>query len=137
MRYLLDANILSEARKPKPAAKVLAWLLQNGSASGLSVLTIGEFIKGANLVSKGNRRIQLERWIEELESEFDGRLLPLGIDEMRVWGRLYGEAQATGRNLPLFDSLLAATALTHDLTLVTRNAADFVGAGVTALNPFE
>jgi len=136
MRFLLDANILSELRKPRPSPKVLTWLSQNASACGLSVLTIGEIVKGANIMPAGTKRMGLKSWIGELEAEFAGRLLPLGIEEMRVWGHLYGREQTAGRMLPLFDSLLAASALTHDLTLVTRNAPDFAETGVTVLDPF-
>ena len=136
MRYLLDTNILSEGRKPGPSPKVLSWLLQNASASGLSVLTIGEFVKGASLMPGGKRRRELEAWIGELEQEFTDRLLPLDVHEMRVWGQLYGKEQATGHKLPLFDSLLVATALAHDLTLVTRNTKDFEMTGVKVVNPF-
>ena len=137
MRYLLDAKILSEGRKKRPDPKVLSWLLQNAPASGLSVLTIGEFVKGASLLPAGKRRRDLEAWIVELEQEFAGRLLPLDAHEMRAWGRLYGKLQAAGTQPPLFDSLLAATALSHDLTFVTRNTADFANTGVTVLDPFH
>jgi predicted nucleic acid-binding protein len=136
MRYLLDTNILSEGRKPKPSPKVLSWLLQNAPSSGLSILTIGEFIKGASLMPAGKRRRELEAWIGELEQEFTDRLLPLDLNEIRFWGQLYGKQQAAGHKMPLFDSLLAATALAHDLTLVTRNTADFEDTDVRVLNPF-
>jgi predicted nucleic acid-binding protein len=135
--FLLDANILSEERKPHPAPKVQNWLLQNVAAAGISAVTVGEFTRGASVLAMGKPRLSLEAWIDEIVRDFTGRILPLGLEEMRTWGHLFGTLQKRGITLPRFDSLLAATALTHDLVLVTRNTADFAGTGVTVFNPFE
>src|SRR5437867_1277410 len=121
MRYLLDANVVGEPRKPKPDSKVLSWLLRNEAASALSVLTLGELMRGARLLPPGRKRRAFESWIDELERGFAGRFLPLGAGEIRVWARIFVEAEGRGNKLPQFDSLLAATALAHNLTLVTRN----------------
>jgi predicted nucleic acid-binding protein len=90
VRFLLDANIVSEKRKPIPTPKVENWLLQNISAAGLSVVTIGEFTKGACLLPPGELRRSVEAWIEEIVEEFTGRILPLGLEEMKGGGACSG-----------------------------------------------
>ena len=86
---------------------------------------------------EGKRRRELESWIEQVEQEYGNRLLLLDWQIMRIWGRLHAEHRVAGRTREFADSLLAATALAHDLTVVTRNTADFAGTGVTVFNPFE
>ena len=83
----------------------------------------------------GRKRNEIEGWVEDVERRFAGRILPFTSDEARVWGRLYGEAQRAGHPPPLLDSLLAATALMHDLTLVTRNTADFAQTEMRVFDP--
>ncbi|MCL2875166.1 MAG: type II toxin-antitoxin system VapC family toxin [Betaproteobacteria bacterium] len=136
MSYLIDTNVLSELRNKKADAKVVAWVQARPRQSlYLSVLSLGEVRKGIEGVADPAFRQVLTDWLEvELRNWFVGRLL--GIDEQVAdrWGRVQASA---GRALPVIDGLLAATALVHDLTLVTRNTKDFAGLGVQLVNPWE
>lgn len=136
MRYLLDANVLSELVKPSPDAGVANWFVQNESGSAISEVTIGELTKGAYFLPSGKKRTRILLWIDELQVAFEGRLLPATLDIFRQWGELCGTYEAQGRRWPLVDSLLSATALVHDLTVVTRNTADFPPE-VRTLNPWK
>lgn len=136
MSYLVDTNALSELRRKQPAQQVVAWFADRPrQALYLSVLTLGEIRKGIERLGDGPRQQQLLDWLEvELPNYFLGRVLAVDAHTADRWGRLLGSA---GRPLPAVDSLLAATALQHDLTLVTRNTADFAGLGVRLINPWE
>ena len=104
----------------------------------LSVLTLGEIRKGVASLPDGNRRRLLEIWIQStLRPWFANRILPVTEEIVDRWGILAAEAKNRGAALPVVDGLLAATALEHDLTLLTRNVRDFAGTGVTVLNPWE
>lgn len=136
MSYLIDTNVLSELRRKQPDSKVVAWLQERPRQSlYLSVLTLGEIRKGLERVEDASRRQSLLDWLEvELPHYFVGRLLDVDAATADRWGRLMAEA---GRPLPAIDALLAATALQHDLTLVTRNTKDFAGLAVRLINPWE
>lgn len=135
MSYLIDTNVLSELRRKQADAQVVAWAQARPRPSlYLSVLSLGEIRKGIEGVADTAFRQTLTDWLEvELPNYFVGRLL--GIDEQVAdrWGRLQADA---GRTLPAIDGLLAATALQHDLVLVTRNVKDFEGLGVQLVNPW-
>jgi predicted nucleic acid-binding protein len=104
----------------------------------LSVLTLGEIRKGIASLPDGNRRRLLEEWIQStLRPWFANRILPVTEAIVDRWGLLTAEAKRRGEGLPVVDGLIAATALEHDLTLLTRNVSDFSGTGVTILNPWE
>ena len=135
MSYLIDTNVLSELRRKQPGAQVVAWVqARPREALFLSVLTLGEIRKGIERVEDSLRKQALIDWLEvELPSYFLGRVLALDAHVADRWGRLMADA---ARPLPAIDSLLAATALQHDLTLVTRNIKDFTGLGVRLLNPW-
>ena len=136
MSYLIDTNVLSELRRKLPDPKVVAWLqARPRPALYLSVLTLGEIRKGIERVEDGARKQALRDWLEvELPNYFVGRLLDIDAHIADRWGRLMASA---GRPLPAIDGLLAATALQHDLTLVTRNTKDFAGLEVLLINPWE
>ncbi|QTD44971.1 type II toxin-antitoxin system VapC family toxin [Ottowia testudinis] len=136
MRYLIDTNVLSELRKKQPDANVVAWMKERPRQSlFLSVLTLGEIRKGVEQLPDSARKLSLLDWLTvELPNYFVGRLLPVDADVADQWGHLSAKA---GRPLPAVDALLAATALQHRLTLVTRNTRDFEGLGVDLLNPWE
>ncbi len=138
MPYLLDTNVVSESIKPRPAERVVTWLAaQQSSDIYLSVLTLGEIQQGI-VRSPNPRRIErLTRWLEdELQPQFQGRILPIDSGVMKTWGRITGQALLHGRPVSYVDSLLAATAITHDLTLVTRNSKDVKGLSVQTLDPW-
>ncbi|MDH4164150.1 MAG: type II toxin-antitoxin system VapC family toxin [Nitrospirota bacterium] len=135
MSYLLDTNVVSETIRRTPNKTALAWLEQLPAESVfVSVLTLGEIRKGIEAVADRKRREKLRLWLDhELPRWFEGRVLPVDLAVADRWGRLLAEAC---RPVPTIDSLLAATALHHDLALVTRNARDFYYPGLEVINPF-
>jgi len=135
MSYLVDANILCESSKARPDPIILQWLADHDAELHVSVLSLGEMLKGIHLMDAGNRRHQIERWYQRIERWAANRLLVMDAPVMIAWGRFYAKHQRAGRKLPLMDSLLAATALQHQLTIVTPNTTDFP-ADVPVLNPW-
>jgi predicted nucleic acid-binding protein len=135
MRFLLDTNVLSELRKRRPSRSVQTWLLQNESFCAICELVISELVKGAYGLPPGDRRDLTLDWIKAVEEQFEDKTLSLDIRVLRRWGELCGENQRAGRRLPVMDSLIAATALTHNLIIITRNTDDYP-EGVPTLNPW-
>jgi hypothetical protein len=135
LSYLIDTNVLSELRRRDPHAHVLRWMADRPATTlYLSVLTLGELRKGIEGLPEGPRRRRLLDWMDsELPAYFAGRILPVDAPVAQRWGRLLAQA---GRPLPAIDSLLAATALTHGLTLVTRNLRDFRHPDLLVLDPW-
>ena len=135
MSYLLDTNIISETVRRNSNKAVIAWLDQlPAEALFVSVLTLGEIRKGIEALADKRRQEKLRLWLEhELPVWFEGRVLPVDLAVADRWGRLLAEM---GRPVPTIDSLLAATALHHELRLVTRNAGDFDYPGLQVVNPF-
>jgi predicted nucleic acid-binding protein len=134
--WLVDTNVISELRRRSPDANVQAWFAQRPAAElYLSVLTLGEIRKGVEALADPGRRTVLRQWLErELPVFFAERVLPIDAGVTHQWGQLLAEAS---RSFPAIDSLLAATALHHNLVLVTRNLKDVAGLPVTVLNPWE
>lgn len=136
MSYLIDTNILSELRRKAPNAGVVAWFSKRPASSlYLSVLTLGELRKGVEGVADTERRMALLDWLEaDLPNFFMGRILAVDTHVADRWGRIVAQA---GRPLPAIDSLLAATAAHHDLSMVTRNVKDFANLGLNVINPWS
>ena len=136
--FLLDTNVVSELVGPKPDDKVLRWVEQTDeSILFLSVLTLGEIRNGVERLRPGRRRGRLESWLQvDLPRRFQDRILPVTAAIADRWGAVSAIAAAKGKPVPVVDGLLAATALHHNLTLVTRNTSDVSGAGVPTLNPW-
>jgi len=136
MSYLLDTNVLSELRRKTPDAGVSTWFAQRPASSlYLSVLTLGELRKGIEGVREPARRLALTDWVQsELGMFFLGRILDVDAQVADRWGKLVASA---GRPVPAIDSLLAATALVHGLSMVTRNAKDFESLGLEVINPWK
>jgi toxin FitB len=133
--YLLDTNFVSEARKPRPNTGVAAFLIETNSArSFISALTLGELRKGVAAQRARDSRAadRLAEWVDQLEGVYSERILPVDSAIARIWGEL-----SARRSLPVVDTLLAATALAHDLALVTRNVRDVTATGVQVINPWR
>ena len=134
MIYLADSNVLREATQPQPKLRVLQWLRENEADLAVDPIVLGEIRYGIYILPQGSRRRRLEQWFLH------------GVDKLRCiswdgqtahrWAKLLAEVRATGQSMPFRDSLIAATALVHGLTVATRNARDFQNAGVRVVNPF-
>lgn len=135
MSYLLDSNVLSELRRREPNPRVVEWFARRPPATlYLSVLTMGEIRKGADNKPPGPAKLRLIDWLEtELPAYFAGRILPIDVVVADRWGRIQAEA---GRPVAAVDCLLAATALVHGLTMVTRNRKDFQFPGLQVIDPW-
>ena len=125
MSYLLDTNTLSEISKERPSPNVVAWLRLHHQDCFLSSVTIGELVKGVELLAEGKKRRRLTRELRYLQEDYADHLL--AYDELAAveWGRLYADARKQNRLLALEDSLIEAIALSHEQTIVTHNPADF------------
>jgi predicted nucleic acid-binding protein len=137
--FLLDTNCISEMVRIKPEPRVMAWIeAAEESLLYLSVLTVGEIRKGLAGLPQGRRRSRLETWLEvELQARFSGRILSIDTAVADRWGLLAANAKATGKPLSVIDGLLAATAIHHNLTVVSRNVSDFTNTQVPVVNPWE
>ena len=135
MTYLIDTNVISELRRKGPDPNVIEWVsMRPPSTLYVSVLTLGEIRKGVETVDQPDRRRLLLDWLEtDLPAFFTGRILDVDGRVAYRWGRLLATA---GRPLPAIDSLLAATALQHNLALVTRNLQDFRFPELEVINPW-
>ena len=136
--FLLDTNVVSELIKSKPEPKVTRWI--GGTQESLlylSALTLGEIRKGVTSLPQSARRIALEAWLDyDLLRRFAERILPVDRMVADRWGRIAGSAVAQGVSVPVIDGLLAATAIHHNLTLVTRNMDDVAMTGAVVFNPW-
>jgi predicted nucleic acid-binding protein len=137
--YLVDTNIPSELTREKPDARVAAFLRNAGKGTVfLSLMTIGEICKGIAGLPAGQRRTALQDWFDiDVRSWFAGRILPVTESIAERWGHLAATAKQQGLTLAVVDGVIAATALHHDLILVTRNVKDFAGLGIDISNPWE
>lgn len=134
MSFLVDANVLCEATRPHPDAKVLHWLAGHERDISVDPVILGEIQFGILLLPRGKRRAGLERWFRDGVQRL--HCLPWDAATGLRWAALLASLRARGRAMPVKDSLIAATALTHDLVVVTRNRRDFESAGVTVIDPF-
>ncbi len=137
MKYLLDTCVFSELLRKTPNPTVRDWIDTHEPFLYLSVLTLGDLYKGIAKLSDESRKKIYQDWIEEdLSKRFENRILPVEEKISCLWGELLGESESRGIKLPVIDSLIAATALFHDLVVVTRNVSDLAACGARILNPW-
>jgi predicted nucleic acid-binding protein len=134
VKYLVDANVLSEPTKPAPDPRVIEWLRSNEPEIAVDPVILGELRFGILILPPGRKRAALERWFDAGV----GRLqcLPWDADAGLKWAELLARLRTTGKAMPVKDSLIATTAAVHKLAIATRNRADFVNAGVKVVDPF-
>ena len=134
MTYLVDANVLSEATKPEADPKVIEWLRRNERDIVIDPVVLGEIRFGILVLSRGRQRARLEHWFDD----GIGRMHCLSWDATTGlrWAQLLADLRASGRSMPIKDSLIAATALVHRLTIATRNRRDLEKAEVEVVDPF-
>ena len=134
MKYLVDANVLSEATRPRPDSAVVRWLENNEPELVIDAIVFSELAVGVESLPKGRRRERLEAWFDGFQETIE--CLPWDSATGREWARLVVELRRRGRKMPLVDSMIAATARVHNLTIVSRNVRDFEPAGVEVVDPF-
>jgi toxin FitB len=134
VRFLVDANVLSEPTKPSPNSKVIEWLRNNEREIVVDPIVLGELRFGILLLRRGRKRSDLERWFDAIVHRL--HCLSWESETGLRWAQLLAELRGSGRSMPIKDSLIAATALVHNLIVVTRNRADFEKAGVRFIDPF-
>jgi len=132
--YLVDANVLSEATKAQPDARVVDWLRHNEPKLVVDPIILGEIRFGIHLLPSGKRRRRLETWFKNGVAKI--ACLPWEAETGLRWAKLLADLRSAGKAMPIKDSLIAATALVHGLTIATRNQANFRLAGVNLLDPF-
>ena len=138
MKYLIDTCVISETQKPSPDRNVLAWFASvRESDLCFSAVVFGEIERGIELLPNGSRKARMVKWLESCHVRYGAQILPFDASVAREWGRLTAKLQKKGLIKPVVDSQIAATALHHDMTLVTRNVKDMESTGVRLLNPFE
>jgi predicted nucleic acid-binding protein len=134
VKYLVDANVLSEPTKESPSAAVVEWLRRHEAELAVDPIIVGEIRFGILLLPAGRRRGSLERWFQEGIRRL--RCLPWEADMGVRWGELLAHLRRRGTAMPVKDSLIATTALVHGLAVATRNRDDFEKAGVRVVDPF-
>lgn len=132
-RFLVDANVLSEATKPAPAEQVVEWLGRNEPELAVDPIILGEIRFGILLLPCGRRRSRLEHWFQDGVQRL--HCIPWEASTGLRWAELLATLRAEGRAMPIKDSLIAATALAHDLAVATLNRRDFDAAGVIVVDP--
>lgn len=138
MRILLDTCVLSELRKPDGHAGVRKAVEEIASENiFISVVSIGEVVKGIALLKDGKRKRGLQSWVQALERYYADQLLHIDLETAQIWGELTASAQKAGKAVSAIDGFMAATALRHGLRVMTRNAADFEHAGALLINPWK
>ena len=135
MKYLVDANVLSEPTKQSANNKVVEWLIKNEPNLAVDPIIIGELRIGILALPRGRKRERLEQWFEHVVEVIE--CLPWDAIVSRRWATLVVDLKRKGETLPLLDGMIAATALQYDLIVATRNTRDFQKTGVKTLNPFE
>ena len=134
MKFLVDANVLSEVTRPEPQATVVQWLRKHERDIVVTPIVLGEIEYGIGLTTSIRKRKELERWFAEGMRRL--RVIDLDTDTASIWAALLVRLRKQGKAMPVKDSLIAASALQHQLTIVTRNISNFQNAGVSLFNPF-
>jgi toxin FitB len=139
MKYLLDTCVISELTKKEPNQKIIQWIQEKHESDlCLSILTLGEIQKGITKLPESKKKNDLQEWLgNDLLQRFEGRIFTVTIAVAKKWGKVEGETEKKGEKMPAIDSLIAATGIVNDLTVITRNTEDMERSGVKLFNPWS
>lgn len=139
MNYLLDTCVISELIKKDPSSKVVKWISKTEENNlFISVLTIGEIHKGIEKLPESKKKEKLHKWVNnDLQERFKERIINFDLQTATVWGKIQAHSETLGKALPAIDGQIAATGISYDLIVVTRNTTDMEISGVSLLNPWE
>jgi len=138
VNYLLDTCVLSEFVKSTPNDAVLAWFDARAENDlFVAAMTLAELRRGVAKLPTSRRKSALSLWLDQLQASFSHRILPFTVDTASYWGEMCARLEAVGQPMAAFDSIIAATAVEHGLTLVTRNVQDFAAAPLMLMNPWD
>jgi predicted nucleic acid-binding protein len=139
LKYLLDTCVISELIKKEKNSKVVKWIKKRKESSlFISVLTVGEIQKGISKLPDSHKKEYLKTWIDnDLKKRFSGRILEITEEIATSWGEIQAKSESEGKKMPAIDSLIAATAIKNNLTVVTRNEKDIENSGCKSINPWE
>jgi len=139
LKYLLDTCVISELIKKEKNNKVVKWIKKRKESSlFISVLTVGEIQKGISKLPDSHKKEYLKTWIDnDLKKRFAGRILEITEEIATTWGEIQAKSESEGKKMPAIDSLIAATAIKNNLTVVTRNEKDIENSGCKSINPWE
>jgi len=135
VKFIVDADVLSESTKPEPRQRVLNWLEQNEADLLLTPIVLGELEYGILSLPSGKRRTRLLKWFEGGVRGLN--VIDIDADTAMVWAKLLAALKRKGKAMPIKDSLIAASALQHGLAVATRNTRDYRHSGVKVVNPFD
>ena len=136
--YLIDTCAVSEMHRKRPNRGVVQFFEQmSQSILFLSVITLGELTRGVAMLHQPAERAAIAQWYAAMRTRFQSNLLNVDETTAEIWGQLSGEAQLNGRAFHVTDGLIAATAIRHELAVVTRNERDFAGTGAAIVNPWR
>ena len=138
MKYLLDTCVLSELIKKNPNPRVVKWISKIRETNlFISILTIGEIHKGIEKFPESKKKEKLHKWLNhDLIERFKNRIINFDLQTATTWAKIQAQSELSGQALPAIDGLLAATGISNDLIVVTRNTSDMEISGVTLLNPW-
>jgi predicted nucleic acid-binding protein len=138
LKYLLDTCVISELIKPERCNQIVKWIKSRKEDSlYISVLTIGEICKGISKLPDSQKKKSLRNWIDnDLKKRFGGRILEITEEIATSWGEIQAKSEKEGKKMPVIDSLIAATAIKNNLTVVTRNVKDIENSGCKSINPW-
>ena len=139
MNYLLDTCAVSELIKKNPDQNVVCWMSGiDESRLFISVLTIGEIHKGIEKLPEGRKKENLHDWVNsDLTERFNNKILSFDLRAAAVWGKIQARSELSGKTMPIMDGLIAASAISHELTVVTRNISDMEFSGALLINPWD
>lgn len=138
MKYLLDTCVLSELIKPEPSPAVLAWVnARSDTDLFTAAMVLAELHRGVVKLPASHRKQDLTAWLEKLQKAFGTRVLPFTLQTAEHWAAMCARAEAVGKTMAAFDSIIASSAVENGLALVTRNVQDFAAASVVIVNPWE